>query len=103
MRSATIAGKKPFSSYRTTTGVTPYLNLFRTNGFDGIDNYNTLVRPMVEQSYLNRRVSGEIRGLQSSRVRQDTSIRRIGEATTTLQGYGTPQYYQNPKGYYPGR
>jgi len=103
MRNPALAGTKPFSSYRTTTGVSPYLNLFRTNGFDGIDNYNTLVRPMVEQSYLNRRVSGQLQGLQSSRVRQDSSIRRIGEATSTLQGHGTPQFYQNSKGYFPGQ
>jgi hypothetical protein len=51
------AARKPFSGYSSAPTVSPYLNLFRED-FDGSSdfNYNTLVRPMLQQQQFNEQV-----------------------------------------------
>ncbi len=101
---SSVAARKPFSSYRPDPAVSPYLNLFRTDtNANTIDNYNTLVKPFVEQRYVNRRFSSEIHGLDRNSRSQSSAIRRLGEATNSLQGIATPQYYQNFQGFFPGK
>jgi len=48
---------KPFSSYSPSPTVSPYLNLFRRDlgGNDDL-NYNTLVRPQLQQQQLNQQL-----------------------------------------------
>jgi hypothetical protein len=51
------AAPKPFSSYSPTPTVSPYLNLFREDLEGGGDfNYNTLVRPQLQQQQFNQQV-----------------------------------------------
>jgi hypothetical protein len=53
---ASVAGK-PFASYSQSPTVSPYLNLFRDDIEGGGDmNYNTLVRPMLQQQQINQQV-----------------------------------------------
>ena len=69
---------KPFSQYRAAPAVSPYMNLFRDDtNFGRVDNYNTLVRPMVEQRNANLQVGGAIHGLQT-----EDPITRVGNQTT---------------------
>jgi hypothetical protein len=50
-------GGKPFESYSPPPTTSPYLNLFRED-FDGSSdfNYNTLVRPMLQQQQFNQQI-----------------------------------------------
>jgi hypothetical protein len=48
---------KPFSSYSPEPTVSPYLNLFREDIEGNSDlNYNTLVRPQLQQQAINQQV-----------------------------------------------
>jgi hypothetical protein len=51
------AAPKPFTSYSPAPTVSPYLNLFREDFEGGGDlNYNTLVRPQLQQQQFNQQV-----------------------------------------------
>jgi hypothetical protein len=51
------AASKPFTSYSPSPTVSPYLNLFREDLEGGGDfNYNTLVRPQLQQQQFNQQV-----------------------------------------------
>lgn len=67
-----IGGSKPFSSLRRDSTVSPYLNLFNTGiggGQASIDNYNTIVRPQLQQQALNRQLQRQTQQL-NTRVQQ---------------------------------
>jgi hypothetical protein len=89
---------KPFAGYQTPSGQSPYMNLFR-NGTDNgtIDNYTTLVRPQLNQRFLNQQFGQDIRGLQSDTRLQGQSLMN---QSRQLQGVSTPQFYMNYGGYY---
>ena len=79
------------------------MNLFRVgDSFGTVDNYYTLVQPMVEQRHTNARVGGEISGLQRISRLQNTAINHLGRETEATQGVVTPQFYQNYQGFFPG-
>jgi hypothetical protein len=56
---------KPFTSFSPEPTVSPYLNLFRED-FEGNSdlNYNTLVRPMLQQQEVNQQVQRQAQDLQ---------------------------------------
>ena len=57
---------KPFTSFSPAPTVSPYLNLFREDLAGGSDlNYNTLVRPMLQQQQFNQQVQRQ--GLELER------------------------------------
>lgn len=94
---------KPFSNYSRPRGISPWTNLYRTNNYYGTtDNYNELVRPVLEQQQANRRFGTDVSGLQSRARIQGTDIRNLGRQTQRLQGTGSREYYMNLGGYYPG-
>jgi len=93
--------EKAFSGYRTPSGVSPYMNLFRAQT-GGVDNYTSLVRPELEQRYLNRQVGNDIRSLQNYSRYQGLNLQQLNKDARTLQGIATPQYYQNYGNYYQG-
>jgi hypothetical protein len=65
---------KPFSNVRQTPTVSPYLNLFREDLDGNSDlNYQTLVRPQLEQQQINQQVQRQ--ALDSSRRIQALSAR----------------------------
>jgi hypothetical protein len=94
---------KPFANYSAPPTVSPYLNMFRTN-LSGApaDNYNTWVRPQLEQNRQSQVFGGQIRGLQSAARVQGSVLQRLGKRTDTMGGTMVPEYFQNYKDYYPG-
>jgi len=79
------------------------MNLFRPdNDLGTINNYYSLVKPLVDQQNANAMFGGQIRGLQNSNYLQGTAIQQIGRETQALQGIATPQYFMNYQEYYPG-
>jgi hypothetical protein len=92
---------KAFTDYRPTSGVSPYMNLFRIQG-DTLDNYSSLVRPQVEQRFFNRQLGQDLRSLQNNARTQGVDLQQLYRANQTLQGVATPQYYQNTGNYYQG-
>lgn len=94
--------EKAFAGYRSPSGVSPYMNLFRSGG-EIADNYTSLVRPQIEQRFLNQQFGNEIRGLEGSSRTQRVDLQQLYRANQTLQGVGTPQYYMNYGTYYPGQ
>jgi hypothetical protein len=75
------AANKPFTSYSPAPTVSPYLNLFREDFEGGGDfNYNTLVRPMLQQQQFNQQVQ-----------RQNIAVER------QLQSYAAQSDF-NPQG-----
>lgn len=68
------SGSKPFSNVHSPPAVSPYLNLFRTDFESGGDlNYQTLVRPQLEQQQFNQQVTRE--NLRVNRRLQQLSAR----------------------------
>ena len=47
--------RKPFSSYQASPALSPYLHLYREDAVDGVDNYNLLVKPLLDQEESERR------------------------------------------------
>jgi len=96
--------KKPFADYRPAPTVSPYLNLFRSDNSLGlIDNYNTLVRPLIEQRRANRNLGGQIHRLQSASRAQSSAINNLNRTSNVMQGVSSPQYYQNYHDFFPGQ
>jgi len=93
-----FAGYRPFSS-----GISPYMNLFRRDNAGGVvDNYNTLVRPQLEQRQVNQQFGIDLYGLERNARIQQAALQRLDRNVTqrTLQGVSTPQYYQRYGNYY---
>ncbi len=102
-RHAPSAGAvKPFSNYRPAPTLSPWAEMFRVNPSSTVDRYNGIVRPLLNQRSTNRQVGGQIYGLQGTTRRQGAAIQGLGRTTRGLQGAGSPQYYMNYGGYYPG-
>jgi hypothetical protein len=94
---------KPFSNYSSEPTVSPYLNLFRRD-FGGNDdlNYNTLVRPMLQQQQLNQQLQRQnyenARRLQA--ISAQANFNPAGSKDQVPTGHQTAfQYYGH---YYPG-
>ena len=87
------AAEKPFAAYRPASGVSPYMNLFRHDTSGGtIDNYNTFVRPEIEQRRLNQQVGRDLRGLERNTRVQSTALQQMERESRNLQGVTTPQF-----------
>ena len=94
------AAEKAFASFRPSSGVSPYMNLFRVQG-DTLDNYTSLVRPQIEQRFLNQQFGRDIGGLQNQTRMQGVNMQQLYRTNETLQGVATPQYYMNTGSYFP--
>ncbi|MEN6458962.1 MAG: hypothetical protein ABFC63_08530 [Thermoguttaceae bacterium] len=85
-----------------SSGVSPYLQLFRNDTSNGtIDNYSTLVRPQLQQQRLNQQFGNDMFGLQRDNRLQQASLQRVQTNVRSLQGVGTPQYYSTGVGALP--
>jgi hypothetical protein len=74
--SSSSGTSKPFAGYTPEPTVSPYLNLFREDLEGNSDlNYNTLVRPMLQQQQFNQQVQRQsmelARRLQSLSAQSD--------------------------------
>ena len=91
------ASEKAFGNYRPTSGVSPYMNLFRVGG-ETVDNYTSLVRPQLDQRFANQQFNRDIRSLQRSSSMQRVNLNQLYRANQTLQGVATPQFYMQAQG-----
>jgi len=93
---------KPFSNYQQLPVVSPYLNLDRPRSFD-FDNYNTLVRPFVEQDFRNNQVQNQLQSLQNTIGGQQQSLQHLNRQMEFFQGSGQPRFFQDTGDYFPNR
>ena len=52
------------------------MNLFRLQG-DTLDNYTSLVRPQIEQRFLNQQFGRDIRGLENQTRLQGVNMQQL--------------------------
>lgn len=95
--------QKPFAGYRPPPAVSPYLNLYRTDSSDDFDNYNTLVRPFVEQRRFNNRIRQEVQGLDRMSQQQQRALQQIDRQNQVFQGTTDPRFFQDTGGFYQNR
>ncbi len=97
------ASQKPFSGYTRQSGVSPYMNLYRSTGrFGGVDNYNSLVRPMLRQRQENRQTQLDLQRLRMNSGAQGTQLQQLNQRTSNVRGTGQPNRFRNFHDYYPG-
>ena len=94
--------EKAFSSYRPTSGVSPYMLLFQRNG-QGLDNYSSFVRPQLDQRYMNQQFNRDIYGLERNTRVQQSALQQLNQQNRSLQGVATPQFYMNYQNFYQGQ
>ncbi len=98
------APEKAFAGYRpSSSGVSPYMNIFRNDTAGGtIDNYSTYVRPALDQRSMNQQFNMDLYGLERNSRLQQSAMRAMNQNTNrSLQSVGTPQY-MNYGNYYGG-
>jgi hypothetical protein len=96
------ASPKPFSDYSRTSGISPYMNLFRTdNNLGRVDNYNTLVRPLLQQRQMNRQTQLDVRSLRSGSGAQGSQLQELNRRTDVLQGTSGQNRFKSYFDYYP--
>ena len=96
---------KPYSNYRPSPAISPYLNLFRFQAgeeFSNVNTYYTQVKPFVDQRFKNTQFGGQISKLKNASRFTSTALRYLGRESRTLQGTALPQYHMNYQGYFPG-
>ena len=94
---------KPFAGYVPPSPVSPYLNLYRfDNDFGAINNYYTLVQPMVRQQAYNQQLQNELRAVEAATRLQSQSINQLDQRTNYLYGVPSGGSYMNYGGFYPG-
>lgn len=91
------ASQKAFGNYRPTSGVSPYMNLFRVGG-ETIDNYTSLVRPQLDQRFMNQKFNRDINTLERTSTMQRVDLNKLYRSNQTLQGVATPQFYMQGGG-----
>ena len=82
-----FGGQKPFAGASNGSTVSPYLNLFLDTGASVSDNYNTLVRPQLEQQAVNRELQRQTQ--QLNRQVQQISARPAFEPQGNDQIFST--------------
>jgi hypothetical protein len=80
--------------------VSPYLNLLRPQGGVGAPNYQSLVRPQLDQERLNQRQGQQLQQLQS-RIYQGPSSQASSGTPMAIRSTGHTTQYMNYSAYYP--
>ncbi len=79
------------------------MNLFRDdNYYTGIDNYNLLVKPRLQQRQMNRQTQWDVHSLRSRSGAQGTQLWELNRRTDALQGTFQRNRFKNYFDYYPG-
>ena len=83
--------------------VSPYLNLLRRDGFSGVTNYQTLVRPQLEQREFARIQQAELSRVQQQLSVQQRSIESVQQQRAQrVFSTGHQTRFMNLQQYYPG-
>jgi len=114
LMSVAFGGARPAAAQVGTSGfvdnyirnrptVSPYLNLVRRDGFGGVTNYQTLVRPQLEQRELARLQQSELNRVQQRLSVQQRSLETIQEQRSQrVFTTGHRTQFMNMRNYFPG-
>jgi hypothetical protein len=92
---------KPFTNYKPSSAVSPWMNLYRSGTNNGTqDNYTSLVRPELDQQNTNQHVSAQIFGNTTKLQQQQSALQRNGQDVPVGPGLVNPQYFINYGSYY---
>ena len=91
---------KPFSSYRASSPISPYLRLDYIESSTSTPNYFMFVTPALDQSQVNREMKNDNRALRST-VRQATANGAVTSPAGGLPTTGHSRQFMNGGGYYP--
>lgn len=91
---------KPFSSYRASSTISPYLRLDYLETDTSTPNYYMFVRPAIDQGYVNREQANDNRALRST-VRQASAGGAITSPAGGIPTTGHSSQFMNGGGYYP--
>jgi hypothetical protein len=99
-------GSKPFAGMQQTSTISPYLNLFNqgtTGRPQTLDNYNLLVRPMLEQQRMNSQMQRQQQqmNMQVQAIAAKPDMEAAGSENIIPTGHQTGfGYYSH---FYPGK
>lgn len=94
-----LVGQKPFTGFSPGPALSPYINLFRNdNGFGAVNNYYSLVKPMLQQQQLNQQTEQSLRELGIQNRLQQSQLQQLKRQMPGAQG----SYFMNYHGYFPG-
>ena len=88
---------KPFNTVVNSPTISPYLNLYRDEGVEGVPNYYAFVRPQQQQIQANQRQTSQLQRLERN-VRQATYMapRYTPSQSAGAARYGdTGRYYSS--------
>lgn len=91
---------KPFSSYRASSTISPYLRLDYPETESSTPNYYMFVRPAIDQTAVNRETRNENRALRST-VRQASAGGAVTSPAGGIPTTGHSSQFMNGGGYYP--
>jgi hypothetical protein len=91
---------KPFSSYRASSTISPYLRLDYVETDTSTPNYYMFVTPAIDQTAINRDTRNENRALRST-VRQASAGGAITSPAGGIPTTGHSSQFMNGGGYYP--
>jgi len=91
---------KPFSSYRASSTISPYLRLDYVETETSTPNYYMFVTPAIDQTAVNRETRNENRALRST-VRQASAGGAVTSPAGGIPTTGHSSQFMNGGGYYP--
>ncbi len=98
MRAPSVLDQKPFTGYSPGPAVSPYMNLYLGNNGAGIvNNYYSVVQPMLQQQNMNRQTEQSLRELRIQNRLQQSQLQQLNRPMPGAQGTS----FMNYGGYYP--
>ena len=91
---------KPFSSYRASSTISPYLRLDYPENETATPNYYMFVRPAIDQIHVNSEQQVDNRSLRSG-LRQANSGGAVTRPAGGIPTTGHSSQFMNGGGYYP--
>jgi hypothetical protein len=90
---------QPFANFTPGPALSPYINLFRNDRrFGAVNNYYSLVRPMLQQQQLNQQTDQSLRELRIQNRLQQSQLQQLNSQMPGAQG----STFMNYGGYFPG-
>jgi len=100
--SAQYKGKqRPFDTSARRPSVSPYMNLINNNT-GAATNYQSLVRPQIDQQNLNAQNASAIKNLQRSQASSSKGSKSTAEGNIKLRATGHAASRENYSHFYPG-
>ncbi|MEO1496339.1 MAG: hypothetical protein AAFV43_04235 [Planctomycetota bacterium] len=102
-RGGSALTSKPFSNVTQDRGVSPYLGLFNETLDADFDQYNTIVRPQLQQQRVNQQLQRQQQQL-NQRVQQISAQPAFSpQGSQNALSTGHPTFFNNTLNYYPLR